>query len=106
MKKYYRSVFLILLLHALLAACSNYILGGGQATATYGNSSDQQIKARIIRQFVHDPAISAGSLQVQVTQGHVVLAGTVAKPWMIQRVRVIAGSVQGVRSVKSRVRLR
>lgn len=96
-----------LLLYLLaFSGCAYYMVGGGQATVTYGSDFDQKIKQAVTRKFVRDPSINANALRIKVNSGHVILSGTVEKHWMVSRARKIALSVKGVSSVDSRIKYR
>jgi osmotically-inducible protein OsmY len=67
---------------------------------------DERIQDEVSERLAAEPDLSAASIQVNVTDGEVTLAGTVDSAEIRHRAEATAGSVAGVASVLNNLRVR
>ncbi len=97
-------LFLFILLNT--SACTTMTIGaGGHSTGKTYSSQDADIINRVNRVLVRDQAVPATDIRVSARDGVVTLRGAVSSSAIAERAVRLARSVQGVRSVSSRLQI-
>ena len=95
----FRLVFLPLLAALLLVACNKGAPPAADKSADA--TADTRTTAAIKLKLAAEPELSALQISVDTTAGLVTLAGKVKSAELAERAVAVAGSVDGVREVKS-----
>ena len=106
----------------VLAVCGLFLMGcgpavvGGTAAGAYAVISDERpvesqlsdssVTLKITRKFVGDSEIRAVNIDVDTYQGIVYLSGVLTSKGQIEKVIQLAGSVTGVKMIKSNLQLK
>ena len=68
--------------------------------------ADERIQDDVAERLAHDPGVDASDVEVTVTDGEVVLQGSVDARTQRRRAEDLAWSCDGVRDVQNRLRVR
>ena len=97
-----------------LSGCTAMLLGGGNSDGTRLGSdgrsstqtaSDHAITSRVRNRLIDDAILGRYDLRVETMNGHVILHGTVGSYEARERATRLAGAVEGVQRVDSRIRV-
>jgi len=106
------ALLIALLLTIQISACGTLAATGGHnSSSEYGfdnngtTPSDASIGAAIRRQLIQDPAINAGRIAINTTEGVVTLDGQVSDEATRQRIISLCRKTPGVKQVNVRLTL-
>ena len=104
------ALLIVLLLTIQISACGTLAATGGHnSSSEYGfdnngtTPSDASISAAIRRQLIQDPAINAGRIAINTTEGVVTLSGEVRDEATRQRIISLCRKTPGVKQVIARL---
>jgi hyperosmotically inducible protein len=98
----------------VLSGCTAMLLGGGNSDGTRlgGDSrsstqmaSDSAITSSVRKRLIDDTVLGRYDLRVETVNGRVILDGTVGSYEARERAARLAGAVEGVQRVDSRIRV-
>jgi hyperosmotically inducible protein len=98
----------------VLSGCTAMLLGGGNSDGTRlgGGSrsstqmaSDNAISSSVRNRLIDDAVLGRYDLRVETVNGRVILDGTVGSYEARERATRLAGAVEGVQRVDSRIRV-
>lgn len=92
-------IYLILLLCALLASCTNVVISGAQAVYNHKsieNSVNDTVIAFKANHVINHPRFKDTNISIAVINKEVLLSGEVNEPWQKSRASELIGKIDGV----------